>query len=274
MNWYAAPKSMTRWTRDWVRGENGERVLTRDQLPSNLTWCRGVDKAHTEPHAGNRYPDYTALSPRIGKDSDGLYYLVGEYLQEIIDPPTSVNDKPVIGRFRKGPGPRDSLIIKQAKADNEAVDKCTFVFAKESGAGKSDATYTKAKFTEEKLPYEEGSSPGNTPDKKIKDFSPFANACQQGLVYIVEESFHPATLRAIYLELEIFNGERSTSARHDDWADSIALGFNYLVSAKRPYSTPGVRESSLNNNNTLAGEIINKDLIKDFYEKRETILRR
>lgn len=264
-NWYAKPKKASMWNREWVRGVNGERVLDRSQLPENCVTFRGLDKAHTEPHPANKYPDYTALSPKIKKDENGFYYLLGDFIDDFIDPIRSASDKPVIGRVRLGPGPRDALIVKQLKADNE-YEKCTLILPKDAGGGKADGIYTKAKLTEAKIDFEDGLTANNVAEKKIKDFAPFANACQQGLVYIVEDSFHPATLRAIYMELENFNGERSTSGRKDDWCDAIAVAFNYAICAKRPYKTPNVM-SPTNGGKTLGHDILNNNLIQEYHER-------
>ncbi len=270
-NWYARPKSSSMWSRDWIRGENGERVLTRDQVPDRCVAVRGLDKAHTEPHPKNMYPDYTALSPLIKKDENGFYYLIGDYLDSFVDPVRKKGEKPVIGRFRLGPGARDELVIKQMKEDNRH-ETVTLILPKDAGGGKSDGLYTKAKLVENKLKFEDGVTPANTPDKKIKDFGPFASACQQGLVFIVEESFHPSTLRWIYQEIENFNGERSTSSRKDDVVDAITIGFNYAITARRPYSTPSFGRNT-EASKTLSHHLIKDNMLKDYYESRDKINR-
>jgi phage terminase large subunit-like protein len=267
-NWYAKPKAVSMWDRDWVRGENGSKVLSRSDIPGNCITVRGLDKAHTEPNNNNRYPDYTAISPKIKKDSDGFYYLIGDYDPTIKDPEVvkkgSSQRKPCLGRFRKGPGARDALITKQLKLDNE-YEKVTLIVPKDSGGGKSDGIYTKAKLLEEKIPVEEGTTQSNIPDKKIKDFSPFANACQMGLVHIVEDSFDPYTLRIIYQELENFNGERSTSARKDDFVDAISIGFNFLIDCRKPYSTPSFNTSE-ELNKSLSYELTKTNILEDYHD--------
>lgn len=212
-NWYSRPKNESLWDRDWVRGGNGERVLTRNQVPAHTVKLRGVDKAHSIPSDTNKYPDYTALSPRIEKDRDGMYYLFGDYHNDVIDPKKKETDQHVHGRFRKLAGERDALIIKQANFD---PPDCKVVLSKDSGAGSADHTYTLAKLTEAKVSVVEDKTTSNVAGKKLKDFLPFSNACMQGLVFIVEDSFSPETLKALYKELESFDGERSTSAKKDD----------------------------------------------------------
>lgn len=228
-NWFSRPKTESLWQRDWVRGVNGERVRTRNSVPANTIKLRGVDKAHSSPSDTNKYPDYTAFSPRIEKDRDGFYYLFGDYHPDIIDNKLKPNDEPVLGRFRKQAGERDALIIKQAKFD---PPDCKVVLSKDTGAGSADHLYTLAKLTEEGVSVVEDKTTSNVAGKKLKDFLPFANACMQGLVYIVEESFEPRSLLAIYKELERFDGERSTSAKKDDWCDAIAMTFNALLSTR------------------------------------------
>lgn len=267
-NWYARPKSSSMWDRAWVRGEEGEKVLKRTDIPENCLTFRGIDKAHTEPHQANRYPDYTAISPKIKKDTNGFYYIIGDYIPDAVDPVTKKSDKPLIGRFRKGPGARDALISKQLKLDNED-EKVTLILPKDAGGGKSDGLYTKAKMLEANIPVADGNTPTNTPDKKVKDFAPFVNACQQGLVFVVEDSFPPATLAGIYRELELFSGERSTSIRKDDWVDAIALAFNYAITASRPYKTPPFGAGS-QNHQTLSHSIINEKLLKEYHEREIT----
>lgn len=228
-NWYSRPRSESLWQRHWVRGENGERVIKRNQVPVNTVKLRGVDKAHSIPSDTNKYPDYTAFSPRIEKDADGFYYLFGDYHNEIIDKKFKPSDTPVLGRFRKLAGERDALIIKQAKFD---PPDCKVVLTKDSGAGSADHMYTLAKLTEARVSVVEDKTTSNVAGKKLKDFLPFANACMQGLVFIVEDSFDPKSLNEIYKELERFDGERSTSAKKDDFCDAIAMTFNALQSLR------------------------------------------
>lgn len=53
-NWYAMPQGANYWRREWIRGENGERVLS--SLPNDVTLCaRAYDKAGSEPSQTYRY---------------------------------------------------------------------------------------------------------------------------------------------------------------------------------------------------------------------------
>lgn len=224
-NWYSRPRAESLWQRQWVRGENGERVKLRKDVPESTVKLRGVDKAHSIPTDVNPYPDYTALSPRVEKCRDGLYYLFGDYHPDVKDPPNRAGLKQPGGRFRKLAGERDPLLIRQLKRD---PDGTKIVLSKDSGAGAADHLYTLAKMMEEGIKVVEDRTISNVVDKKLKDFLPFANACMQGLVFIVEESFEPDTLKALYNEWERFDGERSTSAKKDDWSDAVAMTFNAI----------------------------------------------
>jgi phage terminase large subunit-like protein len=230
-NWYARPEGNKLFKRQWVRGEEGERVKKYVDIPNGIQWFRGWDKGYSVPSDTNKYPDYSACSPKIGKDSTGFYWLVGNYQADQLDDDQK-NKKErerVYGQFRKLAGERDILITKQAIYDG---GDCSVVLSKDMGAGTTDHTYTKTKLIENRVKVVEDKSAKNTPDKKIKDFLPFCNACEVGLVYIIEESFNPATLEGWYKQLEAFNGERSTGLRKDDIVDSTALGFNSACSIR------------------------------------------
>lgn len=250
-NWYSRPRSESLWQRHWVRGDNGERVVRRRDVPERTTKLRGVDKAHSTPSDTNKYPDYTALSPRIEKTSKGLYYLFGDYHPDIKDPPDKAGKVAPLCQFRKLAGERDVLIATQMECD--PVD-CQLVLSKDSGAGSADHIYTLALMTERGIKVVEDKTTSNVAGKKLKDFLPFANACMQGLVFIVEESFDPDTLKLIYSQLERFDGERSTSAKKDDIADAIAMTFNALCNVR-------VRNIVVRNQTdvpTRAAELINQ----------------
>lgn len=230
-NWYARAEGAKLWKRQWVCGESNERVRRYADIPTSIRWYRGWDKGYSVPSEKNKYPDYSACSPKIGKDAQGMYWIVGDYQHATIDDnqrELKENDK-VFGQFRKLAGERDVLLTAQAKFDG---DDCSVVLTKDLGAGTTDHTYTKSKLVENGVKVVEDNSHKNTPDKKIKDFLPFCNACELGLVYIVEESFNKATLQHFYKQLEAFSGERSTSARKDDVVDATALGFNAATTTR------------------------------------------
>lgn len=229
-SWARSQDSECLWQRQWVRGENGEMVIKGKNIPEGCLEMRGVDKAHSLPTDANKNPDYTALSAKISKSRHGLYYLSGDYHPDIKDPTDKHGNKQPLGRFRKLAGERDTLIARQAEYDGK---NCSVVLTKDSGAGKGDHTYTLAKLTESGIKVVEDATSSTVAGKKVKDFLPFANACQLGLVLIAEDTFEASTLEAIYMELEKFDGERSTRTKKDDWADAFAMTFNAISPAKQ-----------------------------------------
>lgn len=170
------------------------------------------------------YPDYTAASPKIYKDRQGYYYLVGEYIPEFKDPDKDA----ALGRFRKRAGERDTLILKQALADGS---DCVQVFSQDAGqAGQSEFLNSSARLIEEGLIVKKDPIANNK--TKLTKFQPFAAACENGLVFIVENTFRKETLEDFYKELELFDGERSTATRKDDYVDATATCFNYVAKEK------------------------------------------
>lgn len=229
-NWLARPEGSGLWKRQWVRGDNGEKVKQYKDIPDGCVEFRGWDKGYSEPSDVTRYPDFTA-STKILKDPDGEYWLIGDHHPECYD--DSEKDKndssKVYGRFRKLAGARDTLILKQALYDGK---DCSVVLTKDTGGQGTDHTYTMARLVEAGIKVVEDKSPKNTPGKKVKDFQPFANACSIGLVHVVEESFNKNTLESFYKELEAFSGEKSTGTRKDDRVDSTAITFNAAAAKK------------------------------------------
>ena len=240
--WEAIPEGSSYFKRKWLRGENGERVKGVSDIPQGCTAFRAVDCAHNEPHEGNLDPDYTAFSPLVLKDKDGFYWLLGNYSEALLDKPAKKSDKPVIGRIRRLAGERNNLIVKQAKLDKDLQKTYKYttpqlVLAKDNGAGASDFMSLYNRLIEEGIKVNQDASPSNVKGKKLKDFLGFSEAAQNGSVYIVEETFEPSTLDAIYREWERFDGEKSTRTKKDDWCDSTSMSFNACRDAKRPYKT-------------------------------------
>ena len=240
--WEAEPEGSSFFKRQWLRGADGERVKTIQEIPSGCTAMRAVDCAHTEPHDNNRDPDYTALSPLILKDRDGFYWLLGNYHESLLDKPAKKSDRPVIGRIRRLAGERNNLISKQALLDLSLLStykysKPKLVAAKDNGGGASDYTSLLARVTEDGISVHQDKSPSNVKGKKVKDFLGFTEAAQNGLVFIVESTFDKSTLEEYYRELEKFTGENSTRIMHDDWVDSTSMCFNSIRDSGRPYRT-------------------------------------
>ena len=195
-----------------------EWLKTNNSPPSKLTMCRAWDKAASEPTATYK-PDYTA-STKMGKCSDGNYYIFGDYAINNKDPDTEIR-----GRFRKNAGERDQLVLDQSLVDGT---DCTVIFAADLGqAGKSEFQESSKKLLSSGFVVKPDPMPNNK--KKVLKYTPFSAACQIGVVYLVENSFpNKETLEAWLQENEKFSGERSTNLRHDDWPDSAASAFNYI----------------------------------------------
>lgn len=217
-NWYARPEGSCYFQRAWLQ--------VVDKIPENVVFCRAWDKAATEPSEKNKHPDYTA-SIKMAKDKHGFYYLIGDYHEENIDK-IDCNHNKVYGRFRERPGSRDKLIQKQAEHDGT---NCTVVFSQDPGAAgiteftESTKELVSGGFTVKK-------DPMPTQSGKLTRYSPFASAAENGLVFLVKNSFNTATLEAYFKENEAFDGERSSAYRKDDWPDCTATAFNHLASSR------------------------------------------
>jgi phage terminase large subunit-like protein len=231
-NWYSRPRSQSLWQRHWLRGEAGEKVSSLADIPPDLKWYRGTDKGYSEPSEVYAQPDFTATSPKIAKDRNGEYWLIGDYLDDYTDVQQLKLDakERVHGRMRKLAGARDSMLIRQAHHDG---DDTTWVFTKDTGGAATDHYYTLGRFQEEGLKVKEDKSAHNTPNKKLVAFQPFCQACSLGLVHIVESTFDKPTLNALYSELEAFDPEKkSNSARKDDWVDAMSMAFAAACSGR------------------------------------------
>jgi predicted phage terminase large subunit-like protein len=229
-----------------------------DAIPRGCKECRAWDKASQEPSDVNRYPDYTAGSPKIAKDNDGNYYLYWGFVDEATD-----KNSGIIGKFRKRPGERDNLILKQSQQDGS---DCTVVFAIDPGqSGKVEFRESSKKLIEKGFTVR--SDPMPNTKSKTKRFEPFSSACQNGLVSIVESSFpNKATLDAFYKEMESFCEERSTAHRKDDWPDATASGFNWLAQERVIKIVPRNQTHS----KTYASEVLEQSKhIKEYNQENQ-----
>lgn len=119
--WFARAQEESFFNREWLH------VIKFKDLPNNLKYMRAWDKAVSVPTESYRYPDYTT-SVKMAKDSDGNYYIFGDYDYDAHD-----EGSKIFGRFRRLPGDRDNLILNQCKIDGDEV---TVVLPKDpSGAG-------------------------------------------------------------------------------------------------------------------------------------------
>jgi phage terminase large subunit-like protein len=245
-NWYIRAKGANYFSR--------KDLVKVDKIPLHVTRVRAWDKASEEPNQVNKYPDFTAASPMMSKDVDGFYYIEGRFDESLKDEKSQV-----IGKFRKRPGERDRLILKQAKKDGQ---DCSVVFGTDPGsAGKSEFQESAKKLITEG--FKVVADPMPTNKSKLVKFTPFASAVENGLVRIVEGTFpNKETLETFYKELEAFDGERSTGLRKDDWPDSVSSGFNVLAKEKviPPFSISAI----MRNSPTLAKEM--RDEIRNVME--------
>lgn len=210
-NWNVRPEGANYFQRTWLHKAT--------HVPTGAVYCRAWDKAATEPNDNNRSPDYTA-SIKMAKTREGDFYLVGDFSPENFDK----KDPQVLGRFRERPGSRDVKIERQSAHDGVDV---TVVFSQDPGAaGVTEYTESSKKLIMKGHKVQKDPMPPI--NSKISRFSPFSSACENGIVYIVESTFTPDTLKAFYGENEAFDGERSTATRKDDWPDTCASAFNWL----------------------------------------------
>ena len=209
-NWYAREEASGYFKREWLS--------KADKVPLGSKEVRAWDKAATEPSEGNKTPDFTA-SVKMVKDSHGNYYIKGDYIPENKD-----KGSDILGKFRKRSGARDVIVCAQALADGE---DCIVVLPQDAGSAGVDE-YKNAANQLLKVGARCKKDPMPNNKSKLVRFSPFASAAENGLVYIVETSFTPASLNAYLNELEAFDGSPSTRTRKDDWPDATASAFNYL----------------------------------------------
>lgn len=224
---------------DWLAVPEGSQCFERcflnklDKRPTDITnTVRAWDTASEEPSDKNRYPDFTA-SAKLLRTKTGEIIIVGDYEPESLEEKTQQ-----YGRYRLRSGARDKAILRQAEFDG--VTDCTMVLAIDpASAGKFQFQEQAKTFSSEGIIVKSDPMPNNK--SKMLKFEPFATACQNGLVSIVESSFpNKQTLEAFYKELEQFDGERSTGTKKDDWADAIASAYNFIIKAKvfKPFNLP------------------------------------
>ena len=225
-NWDARPQGANYWERLWVKEINSW------EAPQDMVSCRAYDLAATERSQANKWPDPTA-SIRMEKSRDKYIYIRGDYHSDFYD---DILD--VYGQFCKRAGDRDNHILKQAEMDGE---DCTIVLPVDPGAaGKSAYESMANNFTSEGYRVKPDPTPINK--SKLTRFLPFATACENGLVYILVDTFDKKTLEHIYKQLESFNGERSTSTRKDEFPDICGTGFGFLQKVKivKPFTLPTI----------------------------------
>lgn len=210
-NWLYQPAANGFWSRDTIQ------EIRSSELPADITWARGYDKASTEPskERSSYDPDYTA-SVKVGKSRNGDIYVCGDYIADEYG-----ND---LMRYRKKPGPRDELILRQAEYD---TDKVTIILAKDPAqSGVIEFQESAKKLQAEGFLVKADPMPSNK--SKYKRFEPFCAMCHNGFVYFVTDTFHRKDLDYLYLELENFDGDKNNGYK-DDVLDALASTVNFII---------------------------------------------
>ncbi len=250
-NWLAKAVKNKMFRREFLRGlgEHPEYGREDVKLPTRRQTCRAWDLAYTEPSQANKYPDFTA-SIKIHKCARGYYYLDGGWDPDLYDEPKDGSEQICLGRFKKNVGTRDEYMLRQAKYDEK---KCTVVLPKASAAGKAEFEQLKVMFVNEGFKVS-GAPTGNMANAKGLRFSPFCSAAEQGLVFILKDTFKcEYTLELFLSELEYFeHGAKSTAKIKDDWVDSVADGYTALQKMARVRSP--MKSSSSSNATTALSE--------------------
>lgn len=224
-NWFAEPKGASMFHRQYLKGLDPKYP---SELPPKVTCVRAWDKAYKEPSENNRYPDYTA-SVRMYKDTNGEYYLAGDYSESLHDE-FKLGQDVIYGRFRKNVGTRNDWMLEQAAMDGYDT---TVVIPKESGAGAGEWDQMRAMFMDEGYKVL-GAETGNKKGGKGLRFASFCVAAEQGAVHILIDTFpNQATLNAFLSELEKFDPDKkSTGLNKDDWVDATSDCFLSLQKVK------------------------------------------
>lgn len=203
---------------NWFAREKGESFFQREFLkqathvPANSVSVRAWDKAYSDNLKAA--PDFTA-SIQMDKCPLGNYYISANFSEKLHDD-FKIGEDVVYGRFRKTVGQRDKWMLEQAHYDGDEV---TVVIPAESGAGKGEEEQLKRMFIDAGFRVKT-SKTGNNEGAKTKKFLTFCSAAENGMVYVVRDSFpNEATYNAYMKELEMFDGKRSTRTKKDDWVD-------------------------------------------------------
>ncbi len=243
-NWKYTPKPNGVFSRDYIKPET--TILKRD-LPANLTYFRGWDKAASKPaseggNSASKNPDYTA-SILLAKDARGLVYVMGEYIR---DPVTGGQ----LARYRERVGERDQLILEQCLSDREFFGDSAFcVLPKDLGQA---GVYEHQQSTL----HLQSNGIRVLPDKcmptksKSLRFEPFCTACHNGTVFWVKDSFDQATWDYMILELENFDPVTRNNGFKDDLVDSFSSAWT-TAQFKRTYVVPASTEDLVKGGNNL-----------------------
>jgi phage terminase large subunit-like protein len=184
-----------------------EYLKKTNHVPLNSKYCRGWDLAASAGDTPNTAGCDATHGLKMARCPQGYFYICGSR------------------RFRKRAGERDQEILLTARQDGDDV---YVVIPKDTGAGgAAQFEYLSKLLITEGFKVKKDDAVATT--SKLKKASPFFSACENGLVYIVEDSFEKDELELFYRELEIFDGvTRSTRLRHDESVDTAATCFNFL----------------------------------------------
>ncbi|QXN60163.1 hypothetical protein KUA24_96 [Vibrio phage HNL01] len=221
--WTAKAEKNKMFKREFLRGlgdhpEYGVETVT---LPRKRATCRAWDLAYSEPSQAYKSPDFTA-SAKLHRCDRGYYYIDGGWHPDLHEHKDE-DGNPILGHFRKNVGTRDEWMLQQARYDDK---KCIVVLPKTGAAGKAEFEQLKNMFVNDGFKVISASA-GNTANGKAKRFFPFCSAAEQGLVFILKDTFRSeATLEAFLAELEeMEEGFKSSSKLKDDFTDSVADAF-------------------------------------------------
>lgn len=187
-NWYAVEEGAGYFKREWVS--------PLSPIPDEsdiIQRIRAWDLASSEPTESNPYPDYTA-GVLISKCKYGFYYI-----EDVV-------------RFRARAGDVEKKMIEVVQKDKEYYGSKyrTYLPIDPAGAGLIQKQHYATVFARENLAVyfkKVSNSKG-----KLALFEPFSASSQNGLVKCVKGEWN----ETYFVELEIFDGSRSTSSRKDD----------------------------------------------------------
>lgn len=207
--WDARPKGANYFEREWL--------TVVDKIP-DAPAVRAYDFGASERSQVNKNPDPT-VSILLYKDKEGYYTIAGNYHQSFYDDVLDIQ-----GHICKRVGERDTIMLQQAHYDGADVPICC---PQDPAAAGKAVWESQAKFfSENGFMFKKDPCPINK--NKLTKFLPFATAAENGLVRIAKSSFSPKTYEFILKQLESFDGERSTTTKADDFADSLGTAFNYI----------------------------------------------
>jgi predicted phage terminase large subunit-like protein len=164
-----------------------------DKVPGEIARVvRGWDKASTEPHEGNKDPDWTA-GVKMAKLKDGRFIVLH------------------VERDRGRPGKIDRLMRRTADQDGSGV--IVAVYRDPGQAGKVDEEHTRKLLVGHRFK----SFPATK--SKITMAEPFSSQVEGGNVVLLRGAWNEVYLN----ELEAF-----PKGKHDDQVDGSSIAFKFL----------------------------------------------